>query len=173
MTRPLATSLAAAALSLLLPHAASAGPLSLEQFFNGKLSATGTADNLRDGTRRSFTIAMTASWKGPVGTLVEEVAFADGERQHKVWTFEKVGEGRFVGHREDLTQNAEVVEDGQGVLISYKANTRLPSGISFNLAFEDRMTPVSRDVVSVTTDVTYLFLSAARLNMTITRAVAK
>lgn len=160
-------------LALLSASAALAGPLSLETFFKGRLVAKGKVENLRDNTVRPFTIEMVASWAGPTGTLVEDVAYADGVREHKVWTFEKTGEGRFVGHREDLTRDADVSEDEAGVRMSYKANTKVPSGSTWNLSFEDRLTPVSRDSVTVRSDVSYLFVPAARVTMTITRLPGK
>lgn len=150
-----------------------AGPLSLETFFQGHLTATGTLENYREKTRRDFTIQMNASWNGGRGTLIEEVAFADGERQHKVWTFDKLGAGRFVGHRDDLTREADVIEDDTGVEMTYKANTRVPSGSTYNLAFEDRLTPVGHDRITVTSDISYLFIPAARITMLITKASQK
>ena len=150
-----------------------AGPLSLEDFFRGALVATGAVENLRDGTRRPFTIAMTASWAGPTGTLAEDVAYADGEKQRKVWVFTKTGEGRFVGRRDDLTREAEVVEDAEGVRMSYKANTRIPSGSTLNLSFDDRLSALPDGTVSVRSDVTYLFLPAAHVTMTIKRLSAR
>ena len=53
--------------------------------------------------------------------------------------------------------------------MSYKANTRVPSGSTLNLSFEDRLTPVSPGLVAVRSDVSFLFLSAARVTMTVTR----
>ena len=162
--RTLATSLMLAGVS-----PAAAGPLSLERFFNGPLSATGTVENLRDGTKRDFTIAMQGSWNGPHGTLVEDVAYADGERDHKVWSFEKIGEGRYTGRRADVTQDAEVIEDGQGVGMTYKAETKVPAGLTLNLSFADRFTLVAPNRVTVRSDVTYLYVSAATLTLDITK----
>ena len=153
--------------------AACAGPLSLESFFRGHLVAKGQVEDLRAGSSRPFAMDMTATWSGATGTLVEDLAYADGERQHKIWTFEKTGAGQYVGHRADLTRDADVVEDERGVRMSYKANTRVPSGSTLNLAFEDRLIPVTADTVSVRSDVTYFFLPAARVTMTITRLVPK
>ena len=153
-----------------LGQAASAEPLTLEGFFQGKLAAKGTIENYKDGTHRDFTMAMTASWSGPKGTLIEEVSYVDGAREHKVWTFERVAAGRYVGRREDVTRDAEVTEDAEGIRMTYKANTRLPSGSTYNLAFDDRLTAVSPDVVEVRSDVSFLFVPAARVSMSITRA---
>lgn len=159
------------ATTLLLAAAppAEAGPLSLERFFNGPLSATGTVENLRDGTKRDFTIAMQGSWDGPRGTLVEDVAYADGERDHKVWRFERVGEGRYTGRRADVTEDAAVVEDPQGIAMTYKAETKVRAGLTLNLSFSDRFTLVAPNKVLVRSDVTYLYVSAATLTLSITR----
>ena len=164
LRRILATSLLLAGVS-----PAAAGPLSLERFFNGPLSATGTVENLRDGTRRDFTIAMQGSWNGPHGTLIEDVAYADGERDHKVWSFLKIGEGRYTGRRADVTEDAEIIEDGQGVGMTYKAATKVPAGLTLNLSFADRLTLVAPNRVMVRSDVTYLYVSAATLTLDITK----
>ena len=82
--------------------------------------------------------------------------------------FERVSPGHYIGRREDLTRDADVVEDEAGVRMSYKANTPTPGGSTFNLSFEDRLTLNSPGRVTVVSDVTYLFLSAARIAMTIT-----
>lgn len=168
MTRVRA-SLAVAACIAATGTGANAGSLSLERFFRGHLVAKGQVDDLRAGSSRPFSMDMSASWTGATGTLVEDLTYADGERQHKVWTFEKTGDGHFVGHRADLTRDADVVENDQGVLMSYKANTRVPSGSTLNLAFEDRIASLTPDTVSVHSDVTYFFLPVARVTMTITR----
>ena len=166
-------SIAVVPVALLLLGPAQAAPLSLQAFFQGHLTGQGTLENFREGTKRPFTADMEARWSGSRGTLVQEIAFADGERQHRVWTFDKVGPGRFTGQREDLTRTAEVTEDGDGVRMVYKANTRVPSGSTFNLAFDDRMTPVSPTTLRVKSDISYLFLSVAEITMTITRAATK
>ena len=158
-----------AALLLSGACSAEAGPLVLDHFFNGPLSVTGTVENLRDGTKRDFTIAMQGSWNGPRGTLVEDVAYADGERDHKVWEFTKIAEGRYVGRRADVTRDAEIVEDAGGVTMTYKAETKVPAGLTLNLSFSDRFTLVAPNRVSVRSDVTYLFVPAATLTLDITK----
>lgn len=151
------------------PTLAQAGPLSLRDFFNGPLTAVGTVENLRDGSRRDFKIDMHGSWSGPHGTLVEDVAYVDGERDHKVWAFEQVSDGHYVGRRADVTKDADVVEDEKGVAMSYKAETKVPAGLTLDLSFSDRFTRVGPNTVVVRSDVTYLFVSAATLTLTITR----
>lgn len=149
-----------------------AGPLVLRDFFNGPLMAKGTVENLRDGTRRDFTITMLGSWTRSKGTLAEDIAYADGERDRKVWTFDKVGDGRYVGRRPDVTNDADIVEDETGIHMTYKAATKVPAGLTLNLSFDDRLTPVGPDRVAVRSDVTYLFVPAATLTLTITKAPA-
>ncbi len=162
-----------AALPLLIAATpAAAGPLLLEHFFNGPLFATGTVENLRDGTKRGITIAMQGSWNGPHGTLVEDIAYSDGEKQHKVWSFEKIGEGRYAGRRADVTRDAEIIEDDKGIVMTYKADTKVPAGLTLNLSFSDRFTPAGPNKVTLRSDVTYFYVSAATLTLTITRKTA-
>ena len=100
------------------------------------------------------------------------MAYADGERDHKVWSFNKTGEGHYVGQRPDVTTDADVVEDDQGVHMTYKAATKVPPGLTLNLSFSDRFTLVAPDKVVVRSDVSYLFVPAATLTLTITRTPA-
>ena len=154
---------------LTTPSPATANPLLLETFFRGSLLAKGTVENYRERTTRAFTMKMAASWSGSRGTLTEDLLYADGERQHKVWTFDRTSEGHFVGHREDLTKDAEVIEDDRGVRMSYKAETRLSSGSTYDLSFEDRLTAVSDDVVDARSAVSWLLIPAGEVTMTITK----
>ncbi|MDX7952975.1 DUF3833 family protein [Lichenihabitans sp. Uapishka_5] len=163
----------AAALCWAFVSPVEAGPLSLERFFNGPLLATGTVENRRDGSRRDFTIAMQGHWSGPHGTLIEDVAYADGERDHKEWQFERVAEGRYVGRRADVTEDAEIVEDDKGVTMTYKADTKVPAGLTLNLSFVDRLTLTTPNTVLVHSDVTYFHVSAATLTLNIIKKAAK
>lgn len=167
---PLLRSTVTAALVLAGARPAEADPLVLDRFFDGPLSAKGTVENLRDGTKRDFTIAMQGHWDGPRGTLVEDVVYADGERDHKVWSFTKTGEGRYTGRRADVTRDADIVEDPQGVTMTYKADTKVPAGLTLDLSFSDRFRLVAPNRVSVRSDVSYLFVPAATVTLDITKA---
>jgi hypothetical protein len=149
---------------------AAAEPLRFDGFFKGNFTGKGEVDNYREGTHRDFTATMHAAWNGPRGTLVEDLAYADGEKKHFVWTFDKTGEGRFVGHRDDLINNADVFQDGDEVRMKYSAHTRVPPGKIYNLTFDDHFAQTSPTIVTLRGDVSYLFIGVGVTTMTITKS---
>jgi hypothetical protein len=152
-----------------LTPCARAEPLRLDGFFKGSFTGTGEVDNYRDGTHRPFTATMRANWTGPRGTLVEDLVYADGEKKHFVWTFDKAEDGHFVGHRDDLIHDADIVQDGDIVRMKYTAKTRLPSGKIYILSFDDHLAQTSPTTVTLQGDVSYLFIGVGVTHMTITR----
>lgn len=96
-----------------------AGPVVLERDFRGRSYAKGTFVNRITGAARPFDVELDGRWNGRSLVLVERFAFADGERDVKTWTFERVAPGRYVGRREDVVGTAEVFSDNGAVRLSY------------------------------------------------------
>ncbi len=151
----------------LLDQPAHAEPLRLESFFNGRFEGQGTVDNKREGTRRTFTATMLATWEGPHGALLEDLAYADGEKKHIVWHFDRTGPDRYVGHRDDLVGDATIETDGEAIRMRYTARTRLPSGQTWTLSFDDRLEQIAPGTVTMTGEVSYLFIGVGTTHMTI------
>lgn len=153
----------------LLSAPGDAAALRLEDFFKGDLTGTGEVDNYRDGTQRAFTATIHGSWQGPHGTVVEDLTYRDGETRHIVWTFDRTAEGRFTGHRDDLVNEADVFQDGDSVRMRYSARTRVPSGKIWTLTFDDRFTEAAPNVVTLSGDVSYLFIGVGVTRMRIVK----
>ncbi|WP_131196457.1 DUF3833 family protein [Lichenihabitans psoromatis] len=156
--------------SLLLPQVARAEPLRLDTFFKGSLDGTGSVDNNRESTHREFKATMKANWDGPRGTLIEDLLYTDGEKKHIVWTFEKTADGRLVGHRDDLIGEAAISQEGDTIRMKYTAKTRLPTGKIWTLSFDDRLEQISPTTVTMTGDVSYLFIGVGTTRMTIVKS---
>jgi hypothetical protein len=164
--------LAALALALcgaLSPAEAGGRKLVLEDFFRGHFIANGTFTNRWDGSHRDVRVDMRGHWDGQALTLVENFAYADGERLTKTWVFTKTGEGRYIGRREDVVGTATVVQDGNDVRLDYVARQPVKNGGTYDLTFHDRLVQTSaRDVLNLA-DVGLLFFDVGRVELRIRR----
>jgi hypothetical protein len=143
------------------------GPLVLEDFFRGKLMAEGTFTNTVTGAVRGLKVAMHGTWDGKTLTLVEDFAYSDGERDRKTWRFERLGEGRYKGTREDVARPADVNREGEGLRFGYTARVTPPGGGVYDLAFNDLLVKTGPRTVLNTADVKLLFFTVGRVELTI------
>jgi len=74
--------------------------------------------------------------KGETFLLSDRFNYADGEKGLKTWRFEKLGEGRYHGTREDVVGFAEVTKDGDAIRLSYDVDLPSSSGAT-RVHFED------------------------------------
>ena len=74
------------------------------------------------GSQRPFTVVIQGSWEGSVLTLVEDFAFADGEKDRKTWRLRPTGAGSYAGTREDVVGVAQAWTDGNAVRLEYAVN---------------------------------------------------
>lgn len=91
-----------------------APPLAMEEFFSGTTEGEGAFVNSWTGSERRFAVTIVGSWDGQELTLVEDFAYADGEKDRKTWRLRRQGPGSFTGTREDVVGPARVwTEDGR------------------------------------------------------------
>lgn len=98
-----------------------------QHYFNGPLKAYGMVKD-RDGKIvRTFKGDLIGSWdKNGVGTLDEHFIYNDGEKLHRTWTMKPNGVKKFVATAGDIVGNAEMVAEGNTVMIDY--TMRIPYG---------------------------------------------
>jgi hypothetical protein len=116
---------------------ASAETIDLATFFSGHLIATGKFKNFRDGSNRGVKVDIRG---GPVGKgfrLTTNTTFSDGEKERKVWGFERISSTRYIGRRTDLVGTASVVVKGRVVSLRYIAKVRASDGKSYNVTFQE------------------------------------
>jgi hypothetical protein len=146
------------------------GPLILEEFFRGELVAEGRFVP-SFGEPRGLKVAMHGRWdhKTQVLTLVEDFVFSDGEMDRKTWRFTKRAPGRYTGTREDVIGEAEIVQEGNDIRLSYRARLTTKSGTAFDVAFADRLAPVNAREVRNTANVTWWIIPAGTVELVIRR----
>ncbi|WP_295141868.1 DUF3833 family protein [uncultured Reyranella sp.] len=99
--------------------AASAPPLVLEQFFPGRTVGQGVFTNSWTGSQRRFDVVIDGTWDGKTLTLVEDFAYADGEKDRKTWRLERTAPGTYTGAREDVVGQARAWTEGKVVRLEY------------------------------------------------------
>jgi len=97
---------------------AGAGEFSLEGYFAGRTSAVGSFRAI-NGVKRAFTVELLGKWNGRTLTLVEDFAYADGERDRKTWRFEKIAPNQYRGTREDVVGDTLVTVTGNTARFTY------------------------------------------------------
>jgi hypothetical protein len=138
----LATAPAWATPALATPTRAAAPPrLVLHEWFRGPTHAIGRFRNNLTGEERKLAVDLRGRWNGRTLALFEDFFYADGERDQKTWFFERVGEGRYIGTREDVIAPADVTTpQPDTVRFAYTADLKLPSGSTRRLSFDDTLT---------------------------------
>ncbi len=74
------------------------GPeLDLEEFFDGRLVATGQFEDIFGTARRAFVVEIDGDWDGERLRLVEDFLYEDGSTEQRVWTLRKTGADTWQG----------------------------------------------------------------------------
>ena len=94
--------------------------LILEEFFNGRLTAYGLIKDRRGRITSSFRADFVGSWSEEgLGTLDEVFVYNDGDVQERVWTFEPIGDHRYIGTAPDIVGQAEMMVKGNTLRMDY------------------------------------------------------
>jgi hypothetical protein len=94
-------------------------PLVMEDFFSGVTHGDGMFVNSWTGAERRFAVAIAGTWDGEELILIEDFAYADGEKDRKTWRLRKQGPGSFTGTREDVVGQARVWTENGRVRLEY------------------------------------------------------
>lgn len=117
-----------------------------EVFFDGTLVALGVVKDRGGRVIRYFNVDIIAYWRDGVGTLEEDFAFDDGEKQRRVWTLTPAGEGRYTGTAGDVVGEGEISVAGNSMFLDYVL--RIPYGDgTLDLRIDDRMYLVNPDTL--------------------------
>ena len=120
--------------------------LSVEEFFNGELTAHGVLKDRSGKVTRYFNASITAQWQDGIGTLDEQFLFDDGEQQQRIWTLEKLATGRYLGNAGDVIGPAEIKVAGNAMFLQYVLRVPYGDG-TIDVTIDDRMYLVSDDVL--------------------------
>ncbi len=132
-------------------HAGATPALTLEEFFDGRLSAHGVVKDWRGNVIRTFNADIVAYWRDGIGTLEEDFLFDDGEAQRRVWTLTPKGRDAngyllYHGTAGDVVGTGQARQAGNALFMDYVL--RIPYNDStLDLRIDDRMYRVSPDVI--------------------------
>lgn len=119
-------------------YATTTPALDLFGYFAGTTRGYGMVQE-RDGTLiRRFTVDITGTVTGNILTLDERFVYDDGEKQQRIWTIERLADGRYRGTAGDVVGAA--AGEIAGAALQWRYTLRLPArGREWELAFNDWM----------------------------------
>ncbi|NOI81695.1 DUF3833 domain-containing protein [Vibrio tubiashii] len=107
----------------------------LFEYFEGESMAWGMVQDYTNKQTRRFEVVIVGSVKENTLTLVEDFVFDDGEKSQRIWTIERLGDGRYQGSADDIIGVATGREVGNALQWQY----------DFELQLEDSTVVVSFD----------------------------
>lgn len=110
----------------------------LEQFFDGRVVASGQFQDVLGTVRRRFDVEIDGTWDGRILTLVEDFAYADGSFEQRVWTLEKTGPQTWEGSAPGVIGVATGEERGDTFNWRYTIDLAVPDG-TLRVTFDDWM----------------------------------
>ena len=128
------------------------GPdLKMEEYFSGRLTATGEYWDRSGKLERTFDVDIVGTWDGTTLTLVEDFVYNTGYEFQRIWKLQKNGDGKWIGTAGDTVGKAKGVEDGPIFSWKYAVNLeRTPGqGDFIKIFFDDVLWRVNeREVVN-------------------------
>lgn len=145
-------------------------PLVLEEFFQGRTVGEGVFESRIAGIRRPFTVVTHGTWNPKTFTLRlrEDFRFADGERDTKVWFFQKVAENRYIGTRSDVLNPVTVTTGGASIRFDYAARLETESG-PVAVRFFDTLTRIDARTLRNTAEVRKYGITVGTVDLTFRR----
>ncbi len=117
--------------------------LDLRRYFDGTLEGHGLVTDRAGRVQRRFVVTIRASWTSDVGTLDEDFAWSDGERERRVWTLRRAGADgsvrRWIGTAADVIGEARGTVAGNALNWRYTFDLKTREGKRYELEFDDWM----------------------------------
>jgi hypothetical protein len=111
--------------------------LDLATYFNGTIDGWGMFQDRSGKVLKRFYVRIDARWDGQRGTLDEHFEYADGEKQQRIWTLTRDGNG-YTGTAADVVGTA--VGRAQGNALQWNYVLALPvDGKVWNMDMDDWM----------------------------------
>ncbi len=111
-------------------------PIRLDTAFQGRHVGTGVFRVTLTGSERHFRADLDGRVQGDRLTVVEDFFYDDDEEIRLTWVFDRAGQDRWTGQREDTVGLAEVRELGREIRLSYTADFASEGAVT-RLGFED------------------------------------
>lgn len=123
-------------------------------YFNGPLVAEGVVRGRNGEVSRYFNATIDARWDENGGVLDEVFIWSDGERQTRVWEFERIGDRHYRGTAGDVVKPAEMRFAGNAVNMKYVLAVPLDSGRTINVTMDDWLYQVNDQTLINVTEMT-------------------
>lgn len=120
----------------------SAREFNLEEFFDGKVLASGQFQDVFGTVRRRFEVEIAGTWDGETLRLVEDFAYADGTSEQRIWTLRKTGPQTWEGSAPGVIGTAAGEESGDTFNWTYTIDLPVPDG-TMRVSFDDWMWQLS------------------------------
>ena len=125
--------------------------LSLEEFFDGRTTASGQFQDVFGTVRRRFDVEIEGRWDGETLTLIEDFIYEDGATEQRVWSLVKTGDDTWSGTAPGVIGTATGVERGDSFNWAYTIDLPIPSADgsvkTMRVSFDDWMWLLSDDRV--------------------------
>jgi hypothetical protein len=118
----------------------------VKTFFNGPLQAKGVVIDRAGVVTRRFSVEMIGSWDNNQGQLAEWFVFDDGERSERIWTINKLQDGRYTGTAGDIVGEAQGESAGFALHWDYQLDLAVDDNI-YRVTFDDWLYQIDDKVV--------------------------
>ncbi|CZF84200.1 hypothetical protein GMA8713_02989 [Grimontia marina] len=96
-------------------YKATSPKFNLFQYFDGKTLAWGMVQDYKGKQTRRFEVSIIGTVEGDRITLDEDFIFDDGEKQKRIWTITRLGDGSYEGTAGDVVGTAKGSESGNAL----------------------------------------------------------
>ena len=110
----------------------------VRDYFNGKLTAYGTVEDVFGRVLSRFTAELEGKWNGNEGELNEVFHFDDGSEEARVWKLHVNGDGRFTGTAHDFVGEAKGEQAGNAIFMEYVLRREM-HGRTIDFSMDDRL----------------------------------
>ena len=112
--------------------------LDIREYFNGKLTAYGTVEDITGKVVSRFTADLEGRWNGNEGELDEEFFFDDGSSEKRLWKITMQDDGTFTGTAHDFVGEATGEQMGNAVFMKYDLRREM-EGRTMDFSIDDRL----------------------------------
>lgn len=113
--------------------------MDIRAYFNGKLIAFGSVQDITGRVVTRFTATIEGSWNGNNGTMAEVFTYEDGSIENRTWHFTVAEDGRhFTGTANDVEGEAKGEQLGNAVFARYTLERTLGER-KMKFAMDDRL----------------------------------
>lgn len=120
--------------------------MSIQDYFNGPISAWGIVQDWRGRVVKRFDIKMVGKWEGDTGTLTEHFQYYDGQTQERIWTIKKLKDQSYEGTASDIIDKAQGKSMGNAAQWSYVMDLEVDQ-TTYRIRFDDWMWAMNDGVV--------------------------